>query len=354
MTERASFTTRFRRFWRRHRTLFWTLHSLWALATGVLVVFLARERYGFAPWVLAFLGVTWLSTMFFARRPAGPATDDGEPPPLGEEVTSYVTRTLYQETLFFLLPFYAYSTVPTSPNVVFLGGLGLLALGSCMDIPFDRLLRTSVVFGLAFFATVAYAAVNLILPMITGIDPEVASPIAAVAAVASGLPLALRGAEGRKDRLRLAAACVVILFGGFALTRFVPPAPLRLVTATFATEIDRETLALADTLHSGVDSAELTGPVIVLVEVFAPANVPTTVSLEWRYDGTLFRTTGEVEIVAHEGGFRVWDSWRPEVEHAPSGDYEVTLKTGTGRVFGVARLHVEPSPPVQSEGRATG
>ena len=347
MTQRVPFFERFRRFWRRHRTLFWTVHSLWALATGVFVVVLAHERYGFAPWVLGFLGVTWLSTMFFARRPAGPAELDtpAEAPPLGEEVTSYVTRTLYQETLFFLLPFYAYSTVLSSPNVVFLGGLGVLALGSCLDLPFDRLLRTSVVFGMVFFATVAYAAVNLILPMVTGIDPEVASPVAAVAAVASALPLALRGAHGMKDRLRLAVASAAILFGGFALTRFVPPAPLRLESGTFAAAIDRETLALADTLWDGVDSADLTGPVIVLVEVFAPANVPTTVTLEWRHDGTLFRTTGEVEIVAHEGGFRVWDSWRPEAEHAPAGEYEVTLKTGKGRVFGVATLQVDPSPP---------
>lgn len=59
---------RFRRFWQKHRTLFWTLHSVWALATGVGVIVLARERYGFVPWVLLFLGLTWLSTLYFGRK----------------------------------------------------------------------------------------------------------------------------------------------------------------------------------------------------------------------------------------------------------------------------------------------
>lgn len=47
----GSFTRRFTSFWHRHRSLFWTVHSLWALATGVFVVYLARERYAFVPWV---------------------------------------------------------------------------------------------------------------------------------------------------------------------------------------------------------------------------------------------------------------------------------------------------------------
>ena len=118
---------RFRRFWSRHRTLFWTLHSIWALATGVAVILLARGRYGFVPWVVGFLLLTWLSTMFLGRKaseqpeagppdepaPDGAATPSADVlppvPDLRTEATSYVTRTMYQETLFFLLPFYAYS-----------------------------------------------------------------------------------------------------------------------------------------------------------------------------------------------------------------------------------------------------
>jgi hypothetical protein len=78
----------------------------------------------------------------------------------------------------------------------------------------------------------------------------------------------------------------------------------------------------------------------VLVQVFAPAAVPTNVSLEWRRDGQVFRTSRGVDIVAHEAGFRIWDSWRPESNEMLSGRYEVTLKAHGGRVFGVAELLV--------------
>ena len=72
-----------------------------------------------------------------------------------------------------------------SANVLFLVFFGGLAAFSCLDLAFDRLLRTSAVFGLVFFATEAFAAINLLLPMVLGIDPEIATPLAAVVAVAS-------------------------------------------------------------------------------------------------------------------------------------------------------------------------
>lgn len=63
----SSLRARAARFWARHRTL----HSVWALATGLVVILFARERYGFGPWVVLFLVLTWASTLFFGRRVAG-------------------------------------------------------------------------------------------------------------------------------------------------------------------------------------------------------------------------------------------------------------------------------------------
>jgi hypothetical protein len=323
------------------------VHSVWGLATGVIVVVLARERYAFVPWVIVFLSVTWLSTMFFGRRPSAESAPQPEPsdatsaPGIGDELASYVTRILYQETLFFLLPFYAYSTVLASPNVLFLVLFGGLAVFSCLDLAFDRLLRTSAVFGLVFFATVAFAAINLLLPIVLGLDPEIATPLAAVVAVASAVPLTLRAAANRAGaRVRLGAAAGAILVVAIGLPSVVPPAPLRMTSATFASRIDRQTLELRDTLTSGGSSTPTDGALIVLVQVFAPAAVPTNVSLEWKRNGEAFRTSRGVDIVAHDAGFRVWDSWRPESNEVPPGRYEVTLKAHGGRVFGVAQLRV--------------
>lgn len=333
---------RFADFWGRHRSLFWMIHSVWALATGVVVILLARERYSFVPWVVLFLGLTWASTLLFGKR----AREDWTPS-LGTEVTSYITRSLYQETLFFLLPFYAYSTVLGSPNVLFLlllAGLGVL---SCLDLVFDRWLRTRPVFGLVFFATVAFAALNLLIPMIFGLAPRYATPLAALVSVGTSLPLAFRGGDprhrlhsGAGARWRMAGAGVAILAVAILMPALVPPVPLRMKSATFSTGIDRETLALADTLGEAVPRAALGTRVVVLAEVFAPGVIPATVQLEWRHDGTTVRTGREIEITAHESAFRVWDALTEQAAPLEPGRYEVILRTAAGRWFGRTAIRI--------------
>lgn len=316
------------------------LHSVWALLTGIVVLLLARERYGFVPWVLAFLALTWASTLFFGRRASRDADEDdggGGVPGVAEEVTSYVTRGLYQETLFFLLPFYGYSTVARSPNVLFVALLGGLALLASLDLVFDRWLRTSPVFGLVFFATVAYAATNLLLPMLVGLPPNVATVVAAAIAVGSAAPLALRGAAEHRpgERMRLLAAAAVILGVAIGLPGLVPPVPLRLEEARFAAGIERETLELRGALPREAEASELDGVLVVMARVFAPSSVPTRVWLDWRRDGETIRTSREIDITAHDLGFRIWDSWRPENGPVPPGRYEVVLRTPGHRVFGI-------------------
>lgn len=136
----------------------------------------------------------------------------------------------------------------------------------------------------------------------------------------------------------LAAAALMIVALG--IPALVPPVPLRMQSATFATDIDRETLALSGTLGTAVEASALAGRVVIHVEVFAPGAVPTRVHLEWTRDGVPVRTSRDVDILAHEGRFRVWDALRPEGGTVPPGRYRVTLKTSTGRIFGVASLHV--------------
>lgn len=250
---------------------------------------------------------------------------------------------LYQETLFFLLPFYAYSTVVRSPNVLFMGLLVGLALLSCIDLVFDRWLRTRPVFALSFFAVVAFAAANLLLPLLVGLRPRFATPIAAVLAVGSAVPLAMRTAPRRWGiRLRLGAAALVLLGVAVGLPSLIPPVPLRLKEATFADGIDPETLTLADTLPGRVPAAELGRSLVVLVEVFAPSTLPATVQLEWWRGRDLLRISREIRITAHAWGFRVWDGWHPPSGPVPPGSYRVVLRTSGRRVFGVATLRVVP------------
>ncbi len=331
--------SRIRDLWARHRTLFWWLHSVWALATGIAVLVLARERYGFIPWVVAFLGITWASTLVLNRITSG--SDPDALPGVGAEVGSWLTRGMFQETLFFLLPFYAYSTVIGSWNVVLPAALAVLALFSCADVVFDRWLRTRPIFGMLFFASVSFSALNLLLPMTLGLDPNWATPVSGLLAVVVSAPIAGQG-TGMKTRREVAfaaaGAAAVIGVTLFAPV-LVPPVPLRLDTATFASDIEREGLVLADSLGASTSQASVGGRMVMLAQVFAPASVPATVRIEWRRNGERVRLTREIEILAHGEGFRVWDAWIDEDGLIDPGIWEARLTTA-GRLFGVASIEV--------------
>lgn len=335
--------TPIRRFWLRHRTLFWSLHSVWAFASGVVVVFLARERYGFVPWVVLFLALTWASSLFFGRR-LGAVDSEGvahSAPTASAEIASYVTRTLYQETLFFLLPFYAYSTVVASPNILFTALLAGLAAFSCLDLPFDKLLRRNPLFGLVFFSTVTFAAVNLLLPILLPLDPQIGTGLATLIAVVAAIPLALQsGLPSRKVKLQLVVGAAAFATVVTVFPILVPPVPLRLDSVVFSSELDRASLTPADSLANGAAVADLNGSLFVLLTVFAPSDVPTAVSLEWAVDGEPLRTSRDIAITAHQGGFRIWDAWRPTAGALEPGVYRVVVRTGNGRVFGEASIRV--------------
>ena len=338
-----SLRDRFRHYWARHRTLFWTLHSIWALANGGVLIYLAHEQYGIVPWVILFLILTWVSTLVFSRTVVaydGPV-DHAAPPKLHREVVSYLTRMMYQETLFFTLPFYWYSTVLRSSNIVFSILLAGLAVLSCIDLPFDRWLRTRPLFGLVYFATVAFAAINLLLPILLPLDPAIGTPLAAVVAVAGAIALAVRGSlTGRSGAIWVGLFATSFLVFVVGFPQMIPPVPLRLKTASFTSHIDRTTLAVADSLVSDVSSEELQGGMFILVEVFAPFDLPTSVSLQWKRNGEEFRSSREIEILAHELGFRIWDGFQSEAGEIRPGRYEVVCRTAGNRVFGVAEINV--------------
>ncbi len=339
----SSIWARFRSFWDRHRALFWTLHSIWALVAGGIVVILAHERYGFLPWVILFLALTWATTLFFNRAivDGDRALDAGGPPPVRNEIVSYLTRIMYQETLFFVIPFYWYSTVAGSPNVVFLVLLVGLAILSCIDLMFDRWLRTHYFFGLAFFATVTFAAANLIVPILAPLEFALATPVAAAIALVSSVPLAgqavLKSWSGRVWTGVLGLSFLILAIG---LPQLVPPVPLRLNAVTFAPDIDRTTLDPAETLEETVESDRLENGLFVIADVFSPTNLSTTVSVQWKRDDEVIRTSREIEIVAHELGFRIWDRYRPETSGMNTGSYEVVLRATGNRVFGRAAINV--------------
>jgi hypothetical protein len=317
---------------------------MWALTTGLVVVVLAHERYSFVPWVFAMLALTWISTVFVSR-PRGGASSLRR---LGHGFISYLTRVMYQETLFFLLPFYVSSTplLPLpAPSAAFLLILIILAVLSCLDLPFDWLLQRSSLFALLFFSTVAFAALNLLLPVVLRVPLPRATAIAAWCAVASGLPLSLRGQRGQR-RFFLRALLGSVVACSFAAgliatsTLLIPPVPLRLKEVVFAEAVDRGSLRVHGKLRGPIAAAELgDGRLAAIVTVFAPTRSVAEVRLVWERDGDPLRESRLVEILGQEGGFRVWDAIVFPDGKAQIGRYRLSVYAD-GRLLGRGELVV--------------
>lgn len=304
----------------RHARAFWLAHSLWALAQGAVVAVLAEERPDFAAWVLGLLAFVWLSTLFFCRS----ALVVDRPGSLRVGVASYATRVVYQQTLFFLLPFYVRSTTPASPNLAFTLALAALAVLACLDLTFDRWLRGSATFAVTFFFAVAYAALQLLLPLALHVPFTLVQPLALglalAAAVASvGLP---RGTT-RVPRLLGALPAAALAAALMLAPRLVPPAPLRIAAFGFEARA---------------------ASVRATVRVAAPVSVPVHVTMRWEQGAELLRASRDVSITAHGRGFRVWDELARS--RMGAGAVRVEVLTATGQLLGARTLSGERAPPL--------
>lgn len=331
---------RFEQLYARYGRAFWTLHSMWALLTGIAVLVLAHNRYGFVPWVVLFLALTWASTLVFTRFAA---RWQSRALRFARGFVSYLTRIMYQETLFFLLPFYFYSTTPWSWNALFVIMLAALAILSCFDLVFDRLLRERRAFALGFFAVVTFSALQFFLPLAFHVRIHHGAYLAAVASFLAAIPLAYSAHDLRDPMrvLRLLAALLVIV----AIVRLarpaVPPVPLRLAKIRLSADLDPRTLHTSSELSSRVDVSRLrSGRLYAVATINAPTTLPTSVALRFRCAGIPTQPSRSLDVIAHERGFRVWNSLRPGPTGFVPGPCAVEVVTTEGQLIGRRRFEL--------------
>jgi hypothetical protein len=325
---------------RRYSRRLWTVHSIWALFTGSVVLVLSHNRYGFLPWVVLFLALTWATTLFLSRFAIVGGSRRAR---LAQGVVSYITRVMYQETLFFLLPFYFYSTTFLSWNSFYVIGLAALAVLSCFDLVFDRLLRESRAFSLAFFGIVTYSALQFFLPLVFHVRIHNGAYLAAGVSFFAALPLAFSARDLRQGKRWTAVLlALAVIIGVLKVARVVvPPVPLRLWDMHFGPNLDSRTMKMSTEFPAVIHQSDLAGGrLFVRVVVFSPGRLPVTVQLQFFRDGRRLRTSRTLDLMAHDRGFRVWDALRPGPAGFVPGKYEVQVWTGEGQLVGRGSVRV--------------
>ncbi|HPC82786.1 MAG TPA: DUF5924 family protein [Thermoanaerobaculaceae bacterium] len=326
----------------RYARLFWAVHSVWALVTGVAVLVLAHNRYGFVKWVVLFLGLTWLSTLFFSRFAR---LSESRAFRFAQGFVSYLTRVMYQETLFFLIPFYFYSSTFPSWNSAYVMLLAALAVLSCFDMLFDRLMREMPWFALAFFLVVTFSALQFFIPLLLSIHITHGALIAAAVSLLAAVPLAFTWSRLRQPKvlLRLGLAVVLVLAGVKALRFAIPPVPLRLTRVRFSARIDPATLRVPAELERTVTASQLPeGKLYATATIFAPSRLPARLRLRFLRDSSTVRWSRTVSLVAHDKGFRIWDVYKGRNGRIEPGRYTVEIWTSDSQLVGRSDITVTP------------
>lgn len=292
----------------RYARLFWALHSAWALISGIAVLVLAHNRYGFLRWVVLFIALTWGSTLFFSRL----ARPEGSPAmKFAQSVVSYLTRVMYQETLFFLIPFYFYSATFPSWNFLYVIALAVFAVLSCFDMLFDRLLREHRWFSTGFFAFVSFSALQFFLPLLLRTRIANSEYLAAAISFVAALALAGRMADLREKRrlIVIVVAFAGVLLGIRLFRPLLPPVPLRLTRLRFSGTLNPRTLNAPVDFDKEIPAAQLRrGRIYAVATVFSPQRIPATIQMRFLQGGKVLRASRTLDLTARPGGFRIWDS----------------------------------------------
>jgi hypothetical protein len=323
----------------------WWLHSGWALLLGCGVMWLGSRHHGLLRLAVLQLAFVWVAALVV---PALGARAGSRPSPWAERgrlVINYFSKNFYQQLLFFLLPIYYASASAWSWNLLFVAFLAVSALLSTLDVVYDRHLSVKRGLMAVFFAFNLFACLNVMLPTIWRLSNAFAMRASAVLAVVAFMTILIGRRTFRWPRgwvLVGVSAAALLVTVEFARP-LIPPAPLRLVSATFGVSLAARTPPQIRTAIDRVD-AGWTGRLYALTAVYAPNGLVDRIGQRWYVNGQLVWTSKFYEVLGGRAdGYRLWTSQM--LKEAPTGHVRVDVVTEAGQLVGRCSIPIEPAPP---------
>jgi hypothetical protein len=261
----------------RHEALLWWIHSLYALALGVTLMWLGARHFTWLRVAAFHIVAIWSCSLLLANYIDRP--DHTSRRWTGARlVINYVTKNFYQQILFFILPIYAASATLASRNILFVMFLGASAILSTLDVIYDRHVSARRRLTGAFFAFNLFAVVNVALPLLWSVSNLTAQRVGVLSAVLGYVTIARRPTDLTRSRAwwSIGTGALVVLLSMEAMRSFVPPAPLRLTATEFGLGLDRGLLRVEHPVAALTPG--YVGRVYVVTAVRAP--------IAWRCAGT--------------------------------------------------------------------
>jgi hypothetical protein len=323
-------------WFQRHKEKLWWLHSGYALLLGIGIMWLGARNYNYLRVTVFHLTFIWLSSFFLPKLLRQPWLPARWAPRL-RLVVNYFNKNLYQQALFFVLPIYYASSTFGSRNFIFVLALGTSALLSTLDVVYDRHLSVSRMLTALFFAFNLFALVNVMLPVLWSVSntwtTRIGAPLAALGLVTLLDPFP----QAKRWRYACAMIAVIVFASLVELGRsFVPPAPLRLVSAEFGAGYERAEMRLAPPI--GKIEPGRARQLHALTAIKAPLGLRERVQHRWYKNGLLVWASPLIEVIGgREQGFRLRTTFVFDNVEA-AAQLRLDVETEGGQLIGRAQL----------------
>lgn len=320
----------------KHKDKFIWMHSLYALAFGVGVMWLGSRNFGYIRLAIVELTFIWLSGLAIPSILANKKINLQWKHRIRLSI-NYFNRNFYQQLLFFVLPIYYMSSTPGSLNMLFIVLVGVSAVFSTMDIVYDRYISVKATIMSLFFAFNLFAAINAMLPILWGVRSVQAIRFSGLLAFLGFATFCFRLSDVKAGKKWLITAiAAVMIFVVSELGRpFIPPAPLRLEKALFGETIDMETREIRSPLLYLPGG---TRKIYVLTVIKTQLMQRERIQHTWYLEGKKIYTSGLFRIMGGgKNGFRLWTYFTLK-QVFPGSTLRVDVKTEGGQLVGRAYL----------------
>jgi hypothetical protein len=333
----------------------WWAHSFVALSFGAGVMLFARAGLAHADKIMIALFASWLVMFVALRFIVGPDNRREQETFARRGVrvaTNYIIKQFYQQMFFFLTPLYASSATwsTDSWNWWLAPVLLVCAVVSTMDIVFDHFVMerrwlASTIYGVAMFGVL-----NVMLPLVGGVDHRTGLVVAAAATPAS---VALLSLPVRKVASGYGVLLVVLVTAGLlGLVWYgraeIPPAPLTMVEIAVGHGTIGSYECLPGSKHR-IRTDQLDGLRCGAL-LREPGGLKEEVIQVWSRRGKeLARLTPE-HMRCEDGDGEVYRSFFPRAELPadPTGKWMCTTWTVGGQLVGIRKFEI-----VTEDGKST-
>jgi hypothetical protein len=258
-----------------------------------------------------------------------------------QPLISYGTQLIHQESLFFVLPFFFFTTTWNSGQALFTGLLGLGALVSIIDPLYFRGLVPRRWLYLALHTLTLFAVVLTALPVIFQLTTAESYKLALGTAVLLSFPSLLTTFPVQRWWRGLALIALTLALGvaGWLLRSWVPPASLWLTEVAVTHRVDNRQRAPGEPL-SEIEVGHLRAEgLYAYTAISAPRGLAERIYHVWRHNG---REVDRIALDIHGGrkaGYRAWTHKR-NFPPQPVGDWQVRVITENDQLIGVLRFRV--------------